>query len=83
MGTDLFIWNKRTYLVVIDYFSRYIEVAHLHVASAETFISALKNIYSRHGVPMVLMPDNGPQFASSLFKDFASEYGFTDMTSSP
>lgn len=83
VGTDLFTWDKKTYLVVIDYFSRYIEVAHLHAASAETVISALKNIFARHGVPVVLMSDNGPQYASSLFADFASEYGFTHTTSSP
>uniref|UniRef100_A0A672HFZ9 Integrase catalytic domain-containing protein n=1 Tax=Salarias fasciatus TaxID=181472 RepID=A0A672HFZ9_SALFA len=80
---DLFVWEKKTYLVAIDYFSRYIEVAYLQVASTETVISALKNIFARHGVPVTLMSDNGPQYASTLFKDFASEYGFTHMTSSP
>lgn len=29
------------------------------------------------------MSDNGPQYACALFKDFASEYGFTHLTSSP
>ncbi|KAL7872233.1 hypothetical protein SRHO_G00072160 [Serrasalmus rhombeus] len=36
VGTDLFFWEKKTYLLVVDYFSRYIEVAHLSVATAGT-----------------------------------------------
>lgn len=30
VGTDLFFWEKNTYLLVVDYFSRYIEVAYSH-----------------------------------------------------
>lgn len=67
VGTHLFIWDKKTDPV-------YIEVVHFHVASAETVKSAL-SIFARHGVPVVLMSDNGPQFVSSLLKDFASEHG--------
>lgn len=29
VGTDLFEWRKNAYLLVIDYFSRYIEIARL------------------------------------------------------
>jgi len=50
-GTDLFFWEKKTNLLVVDYFSRYIEVAHLNVATANTVIAALKDVFSRHGIP--------------------------------
>ena len=83
VGTDLFFWEKKTYLLVVDYFSRYIEIAHLNVASANTVIAALKEAFSRHGTPETVMSDNGPQYSCALFRDFATEYGFTHVTSSP
>ena len=83
VGTDLFVWEKETYLLIIDYFSRYIEVAHLREATANTVISALKKAWGRHGIPEVVMSDNGPQYACALFKEFTREYGFTHITSSP
>ncbi|KAK1904365.1 putative protein K02A2.6, partial [Dissostichus eleginoides] len=42
VGTDLFFWEKKTYLLIVDYFSRYIEVAQLNIATANTVIAALK-----------------------------------------
>ena len=37
----------------------------------------------RHGIPELLLSDNGPQFLSSVFAKFAEEYSFTHITSSP
>ncbi len=82
VGTEIFTGDKNTYLVAVDYFSWYIEVAHLNVATANAVIAAQKNIFGRNGVPELLMSNNGPQYACALFKDFASEYGFTHITSS-
>uniref|UniRef100_A0A3B3HLM4 Gypsy retrotransposon integrase-like protein 1 n=1 Tax=Oryzias latipes TaxID=8090 RepID=A0A3B3HLM4_ORYLA len=83
VGTDMFFWNKDTYILVVDYFSRYIEVAKLNVTSAATVIAAMKETFSRHGIPETVVSDNGPQYASEKFKDFATEYGFVHITSSP
>ncbi len=47
VGTDLFFWEKTTYLLVVDYFFTYIEVAHLNVSTANTVIAALKDVFSR------------------------------------
>ena len=35
------------------------------------------------GIPKVLISDNGPQFASQLFTDFATAYNIQHTTSSP
>lgn len=83
MDTDLLFWERKTYLLVVDYFSRYIEVAHLNVASADTVMAALKDVFSCHGIPETAMLDDGPQFSCALFKDFAREDRFTHITSSP
>ena len=49
----------------------------------EWIISSLKSIFSCHGVPSVLMSDNGSKFDSSVMKEFANTYGFQHITSSP
>ena len=36
-----------------------------------------------HGLPDHVHSDNGPQFAATIFKDFAAECGFRHTTSSP
>ena len=46
-------------------------------------IDSLKSIFSRFGVPETVISDNGPQFASQLFADFADTYSFQHVTSSP
>ena len=83
VGADLFELNGATYLLVVDYFSRFPEVLKLTCTTSKSIISALKSIFSRHGIPAVLMSDNGPQFDSMTMKAFASEYSFTHTTSSP
>ncbi|KAI3361425.1 hypothetical protein L3Q82_013582 [Scortum barcoo] len=83
VGTNLFFWEKQTYLLVVDYYSRFIEVANLHIATASTVIAALKDTFGHHGIPESVVSDNGPQYSCKLFRDFSTEYGFTHITSSP
>ena len=83
VGTDIFEWKKCSYLLVIDYYSRYIEVAKLTSTTSRSVVQHLKSIFSHHGIPDTVMSDNGPQFSSSLFQSFSKEYGFTHSTSSP
>lgn len=83
VATDLFEWNKSTYLLIIDYYSRWIEIARLERSSAECVVNHTSSIFARHGIPEVVVSDNGPQYTSDLFRKFASEYGFKHVTSSP
>ena len=83
VGTDLFVWDNATYLLVVDYYSHFIEIAKLSRTTSQGVIDHLKSIFARHGIPQVVVSDNGPQYASSLFKDFANQYGFHHNTSSP
>lgn len=76
LAADLFQWEKGHYLVVIDYFSRCIEVANLPMLTTVTTVERLKIIFARFSIPEVLVTDNGPQFASSEFAAFSHEYDF-------
>ena len=48
---DLFEWKKLTYLIIVDYYSRFTEVAKLDNTSAGSVILRCKNIFARHGIP--------------------------------
>ena len=56
-----------TYLLVVDYFSRWPEVVKL-VSTNSLAIDALKSVFSRHGIPQTLMNNSGPQYASQEFQ---------------
>ena len=73
----------KNYLIVVDYYSRYIEVARMEKTTSAATINVLKSIYARHGIPEVLVSDNGPQFSSQEFRDFNLAVDTEHVTSSP
>ncbi|KAK2559348.1 hypothetical protein P5673_017966 [Acropora cervicornis] len=48
---------------------------YLPGTTANTVIIKLKSIFAKWGIPLELVPDNGPRFDSRMFKDFASRNG--------
>ena len=83
IGTDLFELEKKHYLLVVDYFSRFPEVILLKSTTSTVVITALKSIFSGYGIPEEVRSDNGPQYSSMEFAKFASTHGFNHITSSP
>ena len=83
LATDLFYWKGSAHLLIIDYYSRYIETAKLSSESSSEVIRHTKSILYRHGIPKHMFSDNGPQYSSLEYKKFAEEYGFLHTTSSP
>ena len=83
IGIDLFDFESKHYLIQVDYYSKFIEVDELHDQTTYSIVRALKNQYSRHGIPEKCRSDNGPQFSSSDFRQFCEEYGVKHITSSP
>ena len=71
VATDLFEWKKTSYILVVDYYSRYIEIALLRTTNSSRVIQKLKTIFARHGIPECLVSDNGPQFSSQEFQQFS------------
>ena len=46
-------------------------------------ITAAKELFSTHGIPDIVISDNGPCFSALSFQEFAAKYGFLHTTSSP
>ena len=83
VAADLCELDNRTLLVISDYYSNFIEVARLNTATSRNVIKEMKAVFSRYGIPDVLVTYNGPQFASAEFAIFAKTWMFKHSTSSP
>ena len=82
IATDLFELDKLNYLIVMDYFSRYIKVAAMQKTSKS--LEVIEVIESNvHKTWNPRRSDNGPQYPSAEFTNFAKEWGFKHITSSP
>ncbi|KAK3107076.1 hypothetical protein FSP39_006459 [Pinctada imbricata] len=83
IGVDLFQFKGKNYLVLCDYYSNYPEVCCLNSVSSHSVICAMKHVFAGQGIPKIVFSDNGPQFSSSQFKQFAESFDFEHITSSP
>ena len=83
LGSDLFEYKGATYILIVDYFSRFVEILKLSTTTSTSIIVALKTIFCRHGFPETLVTDNGPQYSSAEFHFFSESYDFKHITSSP
>ena len=77
VGSDLFEFNGIHYLLNVDCYSKWIEIAKLDDLTSNNIICHVKSQFARY------CSDNDPQYASSAFKDFGRSYGFVHTTSSP
>ena len=58
------------FLIVVDSYFKWIEIIFLVSANSVSTINSLRNVFSMHGLPKVIVTDNGSQFTSSEFHDF-------------
>ena len=68
LGSDHCDVYGQTYLIIVDYYSGFIEIDHVNDS---TSITRLKSQFARYGIPDKLITDNGPQFSSQEFRKFA------------
>ena len=82
VATDLFSFNGENHVVIVDYYSNFIELERIKSTAAQPVIQALKVTFARHGVPECVISDNGPAYASEEFKRFAEQWEFQHVTTS-
>ena len=71
------------FLIIVDAHSKWIEVIPLSAATSQTTIDSLRNIFATHGLPRILVTDNGSQFSSTDFETFLKINGIKHISSSP
>jgi transposase InsO family protein len=70
-------------LVIIDSCSKFIECHVMSTANTENTLTRLRQTFSTHGLPEVIVSDNGPQFTSQMFNEFCEANGISHIKVSP
>ena len=83
LGTDLFYYKKQDFIVIIDYFSKYLLVRKIPNSTPNAVIKELSLIFTEFGRPFILRSDNGPCYISQEFQYFLKDYNVKSITSSP
>lgn len=82
LGMDILDFANHPYLVLVDYYSKWLEIIELKNKSSLEIIKNLKNIFSTHGIPQEIIADNSP-FNCAACLLFARENGIKLTFSSP
>ena len=82
VGTDILYVKKRPYLIVVEYFSKFI-INYLPSLTAAQTMRSLRSVFTRHGIPEIVRSDNGPQYDAAEFAKLAKDWEFKHVTSSP
>jgi hypothetical protein len=75
--------KKRFILVLVDYATRYPEAVALKGIETTEVAEALIDIFSRIGVPLTILTDQGSQFTSEMMKEVHRLMGMKGITTSP
>ncbi|XP_008179138.1 uncharacterized protein K02A2.6-like [Acyrthosiphon pisum] len=83
VGTDLFYFQGKNYVLIVDYFSKFVEFVMIPKLTSSNTINAIKSNFSRHGVPETIRSDGGTQYTSEEFQKFIKEWHIKHIISSP
>ena len=83
LGSDLFYFQRIDFLVVVDYFSKYLIVRKIPNSTSSAVIKELGMIFSEFGKPQIFRSDNGPCYSSQEFRFFMQNWLIKHRTSSP
>ena len=83
LATDVFHFEGASYLLFVDYTSRYPVVCKLTLMTGQHISSHFKLICSEYGWPETLVSDNGPCYTSEIFTNLMKDYNVNHITSSP
>ena len=79
----MFYFEGVSYLLVVDYTSRFPVVHKLTSMTGQHIASHFKLICSEYGWPETLISDNGPCCTSEVFTNLMREYNVSHITSLP
>ena len=72
-----------TFLIVVDAYSKWLEVIPMSSTTAERTITELRKLFATHGLPTQVVTDNGAQFTSQEFAEFLKLNGIHHYKSAP
>ncbi|KAL1448217.1 hypothetical protein WDU94_005693 [Cyamophila willieti] len=82
VSMDIMTFKSKDYLVIVDSYSKWIELLPLRTKKCSEIISKLKDTWAKFGTPCICQSDNSP-FNSVEIKQFCKQYNITWWFSSP
>ena len=83
IAIDLFEIEGTDYVITVHCYSSFFEVDQLNMKTSKEVIRKIKSHLARHGIPDQIISDNRQPFSSAAFQDFAKQYEFEHIRSSP
>ena len=76
-------YHGQMFLIVVDSFSKWLEVIPTANSTSTTTINKLRHLFSIHGLPQIIVSDNGTCFTSDEFRQFMENNGVRHIKSAP
>ncbi|KAL5509351.1 hypothetical protein EMCRGX_G004709 [Ephydatia muelleri] len=76
-------FQGKTLFVLVNAHSKWLEASVVASTSSEQAIKALRRVFATHGLPEVLVSDNGTAFTSTEFQTFVKRNGFRHVKTAP
>uniref|UniRef100_A0A8C2FFT4 Gypsy retrotransposon integrase-like protein 1 n=2 Tax=Cyprinus carpio TaxID=7962 RepID=A0A8C2FFT4_CYPCA len=73
----------RMFLVMVDACTKWLEAHILKNITAPVTIDTLRQVFSIHGLPDVVVSDNGPTFTGEFFQEFLKKNGIRHIRTAP
>lgn len=73
----------RTFLVVVDAFTKWLEVRQVSHPTSAAVIDVLRSLFATFGIPHKVVSDNGTAFVSAEIATFYKNNGIQHVTSAP
>ena len=76
-------FQGKQFMVLVDASTKWLEVGVVPTTSTQQAIKFLRSVFATHGLPEILVSDNGSAFTSSEFETFVKRNGFRHIRVAP
>lgn len=76
-------WKRKMFLIQMDAYSKWTEAHAMSRSTSTVTIDCLRQSFSQHGIPEIIVSDNGSCFTSEEFQDFVEKNGIRHITLAP
>lgn len=75
--------NGQYLMILVDAGTNWIEAWHVSALTTKVALDRLEEAFAQHGLPEVVVSDNGPAFASAAFSEHLARKGVRHITPAP
>ena len=76
-------FEGRMFLFTIDSHSKWLDVVPVSSVNSATTIRELRKLFANHGIPEIIVSDNGTAFTSAEFSEFTERNGIRHIRTAP